>query len=85
MAHCQYRLPLFWRQRMGGYRVNRTGAAIRFHSQPFGPALKGTQTQPKYLSCLSFARPGCNRLMPPLNVLLPYWQRGQLSSSTLPQ
>lgn len=43
------------------------------------------QTQPQHLGRKMLAVASFKRFAPPCNVLLPLWQRGQLSSSTLLQ
>lgn len=85
IADVQYGLALVRTQGMGWRRTNRIRPPIGTQLRPGQPALERAQTQPQHLGRRMLAGARIKRFAPPCNVLLPLWQRGQLSSSTLLQ
>ena len=85
IADVQHGLPLLWAQCMSRYGTNRIRSPIGTQLRAGQPALERAQTQPQHLGRRMLAGASFKRFAPPCNVLLPLWQRGQLSSSTLLQ
>jgi hypothetical protein len=55
------------------------------HVTLFCPALQGAQGHPQFLAGHSLTGAACYGASQPVNELLPFWQRGQLSSLSSPQ
>ncbi|MNE93985.1 hypothetical protein D3C80_1918980 [compost metagenome] len=85
VADGQDDLALGRTQRIARHGALVGGAGIGAHDVLFSPALQGAQRHTKCTAgrCLGGA---CGYgLVQPFNEMLPFWQRGQLSSLSFPQ
>ncbi|MCY1442737.1 hypothetical protein D9M71_591180 [compost metagenome] len=72
-------------QRIARHRALGGGAGIGAHDVLFGPALQGSQRHAQLLAGHRLAGACGYGFVQPVNELLPFWQRGQLSSLSFPQ
>src|SRR5680860_148318 len=81
----QNALPFSVREGVSRFRAYRRRPTVRFQGVLLGPALEGAQANAQFITGRLLARTLSHGFHEPFDIVLPGWQRGQVSSLSSPQ